>query len=163
MQNQLRASNLKAGDASRALTGQLLLCQNPMPLSTMPSTLDRSRFCFAESCNCCAYSTAIERVPSAYFITLAGALHKSSLHGTRLTVRPAPKRQCRRHSRVAVQAAQLLGGKKVNKVVLAYSGGLDTSVILTWLKQTYDCEVVTFTADLGQVTSEIHACCAMLI
>ena len=36
------------------------------------------------------------------------------------------------------------------KVVLAYSGGLDTSVILKWLKQTYDCEVVTFTADLGQ-------------
>ena len=36
------------------------------------------------------------------------------------------------------------------KVVLAYSGGLDTSVILKWLKQTYDCEVVTFTADIGQ-------------
>lgn len=39
---------------------------------------------------------------------------------------------------------------KVNKVVLAYSGGLDTSVILQWLKDTYDCEVITFTADLGQ-------------
>ncbi|MEK9645222.1 MAG: argininosuccinate synthase [Alphaproteobacteria bacterium] len=38
----------------------------------------------------------------------------------------------------------------VNKIVLAYSGGLDTSVILKWLQQTYDCEVVTFTADLGQ-------------
>ncbi|HYW93406.1 MAG TPA: argininosuccinate synthase [Gammaproteobacteria bacterium] len=38
----------------------------------------------------------------------------------------------------------------VKKVVLAYSGGLDTSVILKWLQQTYDCEVVTFTADLGQ-------------
>tara|TARA_R110002110_G_scaffold415612_2_gene651729 strand:- start:187219 stop:188430 length:1212 start_codon:yes stop_codon:yes gene_type:complete len=38
----------------------------------------------------------------------------------------------------------------VNKVVLAYSGGLDTSVILKWLVETYDCEVVTFTADLGQ-------------
>ncbi len=37
-----------------------------------------------------------------------------------------------------------------NKVVLAYSGGLDTSVIAKWLQQTYDCEVVTFTADLGQ-------------
>ncbi|MCH8862083.1 MAG: argininosuccinate synthase [Proteobacteria bacterium] len=36
------------------------------------------------------------------------------------------------------------------KVVLAYSGGLDTSVILKWLQQTYDCEVVAFTADLGQ-------------
>ncbi|MDH5437019.1 MAG: argininosuccinate synthase [Gammaproteobacteria bacterium] len=39
---------------------------------------------------------------------------------------------------------------KVNKVVLAYSGGLDTSVILKWLVETYDCEVVTFTADIGQ-------------
>ncbi len=38
----------------------------------------------------------------------------------------------------------------VNKVVLAYSGGLDTSVILKWLIETYDCEVVTFSADLGQ-------------
>ncbi len=38
----------------------------------------------------------------------------------------------------------------VKKVVLAYSGGLDTSVILEWLKDTYGCEVVTFTADLGQ-------------
>lgn len=38
----------------------------------------------------------------------------------------------------------------VKKVVLAYSGGLDTSVILKWLKTTYNCEVVTFTADLGQ-------------
>src|SRR6201987_1367991 len=38
----------------------------------------------------------------------------------------------------------------VNKVVLAYSGGLDTSVILRWLQETYHCEVVTFTADLGQ-------------
>src|ERR1700676_4229665 len=48
-----------------------------------------------------------------------------------------------------------LKGKKamsghVKKVVLAYSGGLDTSVILRWLQETYRCEVVTFTADLGQ-------------
>ena len=40
--------------------------------------------------------------------------------------------------------------KDVKKVVLAYSGGLDTSVILRWLQETYRCEVVTFTADLGQ-------------
>lgn len=39
---------------------------------------------------------------------------------------------------------------KINKVVLAYSGGLDTSVILKWLQDKYECEVVTFTADLGQ-------------
>jgi argininosuccinate synthase len=38
----------------------------------------------------------------------------------------------------------------IHKVVLAYSGGLDTSVIAKWLQQTYDCEVVTFTADIGQ-------------
>ena len=40
--------------------------------------------------------------------------------------------------------------KDVKKVVLAYSGGLDTSIILKWLQETYGCEVVTFTADLGQ-------------
>lgn len=39
---------------------------------------------------------------------------------------------------------------KINKVVLAYSGGLDTSVIVKWLQETYQCEVVTYTADLGQ-------------
>ncbi|MDG2070720.1 MAG: argininosuccinate synthase [Pseudomonadales bacterium] len=38
----------------------------------------------------------------------------------------------------------------IDKVVLSYSGGLDTSVILKWLQETYDCEVVTYTADLGQ-------------
>jgi len=39
---------------------------------------------------------------------------------------------------------------KINKVVLAYSGGLDTSIIVKWLQQEYGCEVVTFTADIGQ-------------
>ena len=39
---------------------------------------------------------------------------------------------------------------EIKKVVLAYSGGLDTSVILKWLQETYECEVVTFTADIGQ-------------
>ena len=39
---------------------------------------------------------------------------------------------------------------EINKVVLAYSGGLDTSVIVRWLQETYSCEVVTFTADIGQ-------------
>jgi len=43
-----------------------------------------------------------------------------------------------------------MADKRVNKVVLAYSGGLDTSIILKWLQTTYNCEVVTFTADLGQ-------------
>ena len=40
--------------------------------------------------------------------------------------------------------------RAIKKVVLAYSGGLDTSVILKWLEETYSCEVITFTADLGQ-------------
>ena len=46
--------------------------------------------------------------------------------------------------------AQNDGKNSVKKVVLAYSGGLDTSIILKWLQTTYGCEVVTFTADLGQ-------------
>src|SRR6201995_5211112 len=46
--------------------------------------------------------------------------------------------------------AQTARPGEVKKVVLAYSGGLDTSVILKWLQETYRCEVVTFTADLGQ-------------
>lgn len=59
------------------------------------------------------------------------------------------------HRRLSVRVQALTtgpSGQKVNKVVLAYSGGLDTSVILKWLQETYDCEVVTFTADLGQAS-----------
>ncbi|HCO43384.1 MAG TPA: argininosuccinate synthase, partial [Gammaproteobacteria bacterium] len=44
----------------------------------------------------------------------------------------------------------------VKRVVLAYSGGLDTSIILKWLQETYHCEVVTFTADIGQGASELE-------
>ena len=40
--------------------------------------------------------------------------------------------------------------KKVKKVVLAYSGGLDTSVIIRWLKEKYACEVIAYVADVGQ-------------
>jgi argininosuccinate synthase len=40
--------------------------------------------------------------------------------------------------------------KKINKIVLAYSGGLDTSAMLLWLKETYECEVICYTADVGQ-------------
>ena len=40
--------------------------------------------------------------------------------------------------------------KDVNKIVLAYSGGLDTSVILTWLQEVYKCAVIAFCADIGQ-------------
>jgi argininosuccinate synthase len=63
---------------------------------------------------------------------------------------------CVRAARGATPAAETLeisrtmAVKDVKKVVLAYSGGLDTSVILRWLQTTYGCEVVTFTADLGQ-------------
>ena len=39
---------------------------------------------------------------------------------------------------------------KVNKIVLAYSGGLDTSVIIKWLKEKYDAEIIAFAADVGQ-------------
>jgi argininosuccinate synthase len=46
-------------------------------------------------------------------------------------------------------------GDKINKVVLAYSGGLDTSVIVPWLKENYGCEVITFTANLGQGDEEL--------
>src|ERR687896_2242515 len=42
------------------------------------------------------------------------------------------------------------GSEKIDKVVLAYSGGLDTSVILRWLKETYQCEVICYAADVGQ-------------
>ncbi|MGD8462260.1 MAG: argininosuccinate synthase [Anaerolineae bacterium] len=44
---------------------------------------------------------------------------------------------------------------EINKVVLAYSGGLDTSVIVPWLKETYGCQVITFTANLGQGEEEL--------
>ena len=40
--------------------------------------------------------------------------------------------------------------QNIEKLVLAYSGGLDTSVILKWLIETYQCEVITFSADIGQ-------------
>jgi argininosuccinate synthase len=50
----------------------------------------------------------------------------------------------------AAMAADAVRPGEVRKIVLAYSGGLDTSVILRWLQETYRCEVVTFTADLGQ-------------
>src|SRR3712207_2186650 len=52
----------------------------------------------------------------------------------------------------------------VNKVVLAYSGGLDTSVILKWLQEAYGCEVATFTADIGQgeeIESAREKACAL--
>ncbi len=75
------------------------------------------------------------------------------MRGVRLTAPPQPAARHAPRSRAAVVVqARKLDKRSINKVVLAYSGGLDTSVILKWLQDTYDCEVVTFTADLGQVS-----------
>ena len=46
--------------------------------------------------------------------------------------------------------------KKFNKVVLAYSGGLDTSVIIPWLKENYGCEVIAVVGNVGQKDSELE-------
>jgi Argininosuccinate synthase len=48
------------------------------------------------------------------------------------------------------QEKVVLKNKKKNKIVLAYSGGLDTSIILKWLQENYDAEVIAYTADIGQ-------------
>ncbi len=79
----------------------------------------------------------------------ANLLSKPRSHTLSVQTPNARKRKCAFTVRASVGTGTQ--GKKVEKVVLAYSGGLDTSVILRWLQETYDCEVVTFTADLGQV------------
>ena len=48
--------------------------------------------------------------------------------------------------------------QSIKKVVLAYSGGLDTSAIIPWLKENYDCEVIAFAADVGQGEEELEDC-----
>ena len=71
---------------------------------------------------------------------------------------PCRPRAVQRLNSVVAKAEGKVGKSgKVKKVVLAYSGGLDTSIILKWLQDEYGCEVVTFTADLGQV-SRFHVC-----
>jgi argininosuccinate synthase len=62
---------------------------------------------------------------------------------------PAAKTPTAKIPAAKIPAAKI-PGTKIKKVVLAYSGGLDTSVILKWLQENYGCEVITFTADLGQ-------------
>src|ERR1700738_372881 len=64
--------------------------------------------------------------------------------------RAVTKREGRRRRRSQPMSNGDATTRNVKKVVLAYSGGLDTSIILKWLQTTYGCEVVTFTADLGQ-------------
>ena len=54
------------------------------------------------------------------------------------------------HCELSLKDSSMAATKAPKKVVLAYSGGLDTSIILKWLQTEYGCEVVTFTADLGQ-------------
>jgi argininosuccinate synthase len=51
----------------------------------------------------------------------------------------------------------IMNNPDIKKVVLAYSGGLDTSVILTWLREEYRCEVIAFAADLGQGDGKKHS------
>ena len=74
----------------------------------------------------------------------------------RSSTAPCRPRAIQRANTVVAKAAGKSG--KIKKVVLAYSGGLDTSIILKWLQDEYGCEVITFTADLGQVR-EIHVSC----
>ncbi|BDA51579.1 Argininosuccinate synthase [Coccomyxa sp. Obi] len=89
-------------------------------------------------------------MPGAMGCTDVNGLKQALLAGKRGAALPAaPVAQQKRAARCIARASGL-DKKKINKVVLAYSGGLDTSVILKWLQETYDCEVVTFTADLGQ-------------
>lgn len=84
----------------------------------------------------------------------------STFKGSRVASTSSRAARAVRASAVRPVASGAAG--KVKKVVLAYSGGLDTSVILKWLQDTYDCEVVTFTADLGQVRPYLQAACLLL-
>ncbi len=78
----------------------------------------------------------------------ASAVRVPSLARAR-AVAPSARSNASSKSRASARARAGPSGD-VKKVVLAYSGGLDTSIILKWLQDTYGCEVVTFTADLGQ-------------
>ena len=84
------------------------------------------------------------------------------MNAMRSAAAPCRPRAIQRCTAVVAKAEETVGKSgKVKKVVLAYSGGLDTSIILKWLQDEYGCEVITFTADLGQVRSswqvaEIH-------
>ncbi|XVF49656.1 hypothetical protein PTKIN_Ptkin04bG0030300 [Pterospermum kingtungense] len=87
----------------------------------------------------------------------------SSLHGPAIvsnngSITLAPKSQGGIQAVLSSNSTATEGGGlrgKLNKVVLAYSGGLDTSVIVPWLRENYGCEVVCFTADVGQGIKEL--------
>ncbi|RWR96870.1 Argininosuccinate synthase [Cinnamomum micranthum f. kanehirae] len=80
---------------------------------------------------------------------LSGLHGNEIVHQTRLLARASSDRVIR-----AVLSSEGKRGK-LNKVVLAYSGGLDTSVIVPWLRENYGCDVVCFTADVGQGIKEM--------
>ena len=82
-------------------------------------------------------SLVLTPAPHAPLRSAGVTVQKAALGGARVAPRSAPARASR--ARDVACSAGLSG--KVNKVVLAYSGGLDTSVILKWLQETYDCEV----------------------
>src|SRR5690349_16691397 len=77
----------------------------------------------------------------------------------RITVCTCRRRSCRwwrRRGREGSQESEFRSQKETDmKIVVAYSGGLDTSVILKWLKETYDCECIAYCADIGQ-EEELH-------
>src|SRR5580765_485822 len=75
---------------------------------------------------------------------------QASAGGNRAGALSAPCASPRRPYSHARFLDGLFMARDIKKVVLAYSVGLDTSIILKWLQTTYGCEVVTFTADLGQ-------------
>ncbi len=90
---------------------------------------------------------------------MTASTQRSALRGVALPApwRPAVRAPGTARPRTVRVAARKLDKRSIKKVVLAYSGGLDTSVILKWLQDTYDCEVVTFTADLGQVRADLRS------
>lgn len=104
--------------------------------------------------SCMQVSDKATQIAGRVTVTIASAFGRSSLAVilTSCVAAGVPRRALQ----VAAQGKQ----GHVDKAVLAYSGGLDTSVILKWLKEEYQCEVITFTADLGQVRACRQSCSA---
>ena len=112
---------------------------------------------------------------SFFFPIYAGRRHHHPLRYRHCSGRPARVLRCRSASEpsetssaaatvaaAADQEARPTGLRgSLNKVVLAYSGGLDTSVAVPWLKENYGCQVVCYTADVGQVGVELWLRCGL--
>jgi argininosuccinate synthase len=75
---------------------------------------------------------------------------KSTAKPAAKSVKPAAAKKAAKAVAAPEGGFKLFNGKRLKKVCLAYSGGLDTSIMITWLKETYGCEVVAFAADVGQ-------------